>query len=150
LIGSFGLMAVLTLIVGAIGLAGAGTAHGAVTDGALLLLLALAVLLATLMSWWLIRSIVRPLESLGEAAQRLAAGDTAIADILPLTEQPEIARLSSTLRGMASYQEQLAAVQCARSRVLPAATWRWPRICSGLPTALCMGCAVELGISGMR
>jgi methyl-accepting chemotaxis protein len=77
-----------------------------------------AVVVGLLFSWWIGRSITRPLSGLGEAMTRLAAGDTSVC--IPATQvHDELGAMGRTVlvfRDTMIEREQLAAREAATSR----------------------------------
>jgi methyl-accepting chemotaxis protein len=77
-----------------------------------------AVLIGLLFSWWIGRSITRPLNGLGDAMTRLATGDTSAR--IPATEiQDELGAMARTVlvfRDTMLEREQLAAEQSAANQ----------------------------------
>lgn len=82
----------------------------------LLLALAAALALVALVSWWLTRSLFRPLGELLAAADAMGRGDYAARFQIP--EQRELARLGTALQRMARHAgEQLHAVEAERDHL---------------------------------
>ncbi|MDQ1347010.1 MAG: Histidine kinase [Acidobacteriota bacterium] len=83
----------------------------------ILLLAGLAALaLVALVSWWLTRSLFRPLGELIGAADRMGRGDYAVAFGIP--EQRELARLGTSLQRIARHAgEQIRAVEAERDHL---------------------------------
>ncbi len=63
------------------------------------------LILAVLITIWLIRSITRPLAAMTEAAERIAEGDTAVE--VDATSQDEIGRLARAFKGSIDYLKQM-------------------------------------------
>ncbi|MBP1642250.1 MAG: multi-sensor signal transduction histidine kinase [Acidobacteria bacterium] len=84
--------------------------------GALLLSAALAAALVALLSWWLTRSLFRPLSALIATAHRMGEGDYRARPAVP--EQGELATLGRALeRIAANARGQIAAVEAERDHL---------------------------------
>ena len=75
----------------------------------LIIVACVSTLLALLVTWFLARTIARPLQRLTGAARRLALGDLAVEDVLPPATRDEAGVLSTSIRGMVAYEREMAA-----------------------------------------
>ncbi len=71
---------------------------------------ALALVLGGLIALLLARGIARPLRGLTEAAERLAAGDTTVEQLLPRASRDEVGTLAASFRVMVTRQQEIAQV----------------------------------------